>query len=29
MIGKKKLDTNIAEKLEKAFKSEMEELGYL
>ena len=26
---KKKLDTNIAEKLEKAFKSEMEELGYL
>jgi len=25
----KKLDTNIAEKLEKAFKSEMEELGYL
>ena len=26
---KKKLDTKIAEKLEKAFKSEMEELGYL
>ena len=26
---KKKLDTKIAEKLEKAFKSEMEELGYI